>query len=273
MKRVEPSAVSRGAATKNRIGGLMAGVDSIEVKATLPDHQIDGALGRYQLSVDNDEERYIYFFDTPALDLFGAGIIARARRIVGEAHDSTVKLRPVTPAEVPADWKALDGFKLEADASEKGVVKSASLTQPVRKGLIKKVVAGERPIGALFTKEQESFLEALGGRPIEFDTLTIYGPLRAHRWKFEDPGCPWSITAELWKRADGARLMEVSIKCPVAQAAVAVAGFMAFLAEVGAEQDLDQQSKTRWALGGQAPAGGDASTVEAAPPPPAPTPP
>jgi hypothetical protein len=32
------------------------------------------------------------------------------------------------------------------------------------------------------------------------------------------------------------------------QAAVAAAGFMAFLAEVGAERNLEQQTKTRWAL-------------------------
>jgi hypothetical protein len=30
------------------------------------------------------------FFDTPDLDLFRAGMIARARSIVGDAHDSTV---------------------------------------------------------------------------------------------------------------------------------------------------------------------------------------
>jgi hypothetical protein len=42
--------------------------------------------------------------------------------------------------------------------------------------------------------------------------------------------------------------MEVSIKAPAVQAAVAVGGFMAFLAEVGAERDRSQQTKTRWAL-------------------------
>jgi len=42
--------------------------------------------------------------------------------------------------------------------------------------------------------------------------------------------------------------MEASIKAPVVQAAAALGGFMAFLAEVGAEQDRDQQAKTRWAL-------------------------
>jgi len=52
----------------------------------------------------------------------------------------------------------------------------------------------------------------------------------------------------MWKRGDGKRMMELSIKVPVVHAAVAVGGFMAFLAEVGAERDQDQQSKTRWAL-------------------------
>jgi hypothetical protein len=245
------AAKARGAATKDRVAGLVAGVDAIEVKATIPDHQVETALNRFGLTVGNDEERYVYFFDTPSLDLFESGIIARARRIVGDAHDSTAKFRPVVPAEVAGKWKGLDGFKLEADASEKGVVKSASLTMPVRKGLIKRVVTGEKPIASLFTEEQKDFVEALAGQPIDLGALSIIGPLQAHRWKFEDPACPWPITAELWKRGDGARLMEVSIKSPVAQAAVAVAGFMAFLAEVGAEQSLEQQTKTRWALTGQ----------------------
>jgi hypothetical protein len=42
--------------------------------------------------------------------------------------------------------------------------------------------------------------------------------------------------------------MEVSIKAPIVQAAVAIGGFMAFLAEVGAERDTRQQTKTHWAL-------------------------
>jgi hypothetical protein len=59
---------------------------------------------------------------------------------------------------------------------------------------------------------------------------------------------PWPLTGELWQREDGARIFEVSIKAPVVQAPAATAGFMAFLAEVGAERDDGQQAKTRWAL-------------------------
>src|SRR5262249_13484779 len=187
-------------------------------------------------------------YDTPELDLHRAGIITRARRVVGDRHDSTVKFRPVIPDQVASKWRTFRDFKIEADASEKGVTKSASFSMPVAKGVIKRIAAGDRPIVELFTKDQQTFLLGMANRNIDFSRMLVFGPLRAHRWKFEDPGCPWPITAEVWVREDGARLMEASIKAPVVQAAAALAGFMAFLAEFGAERDMEEQAKTRWAL-------------------------
>ena len=241
-------ATERGAQTRGRMARAMAGAEAIEIKATIPDRQIAEALKRYKLTLSNDEERYIYFFDTPKLDLLGAGIIVRARRVVGDEHDSTVKFRPVEPSSVGEQWRKYRDFKVEADASEKGLVKSASFSMPAQKGLIKRVAVGKRPIRQLLTPEQEKFIAQTAKRSIDFDTLVVLGPLRAHRWRFEDPGCPWPITAELWIREDSDRMMEMSIKAPAAQAAAAVGGFMAFLAEVGAERDNEQQTKTRWAL-------------------------
>ena len=202
----------------------------------------------FGLTAHNDEERFIYFFDTPKLDLLGAGIITRARRVIGDDHDSTVKFRPVVPADVGKEWRKYRGFKIEADASENGMVKSASFSMPVDKGLIKRVAAGKRSIAALFTDEQETFLATIAGREIDFSKLVVLGPLHAQRWELADPACPWPMTVELWRRSDGKRLLEVSIKTPAVQAAAAIGGFMAFLAEVGAERDREQQTKTRWAL-------------------------
>jgi hypothetical protein len=119
---------------------------------------------------------------------------------------------------------------------------------PATKGVIKRVAAGKKPIAEIFSKEQEAFLVAMAGHAIDFTKLAVLGPLMASRWKLEAPACPWPITAELWRRADGKRLMEVSIKAPIAQAAFAMGGFMALLAEFGAERDKNQQTKTRWAL-------------------------
>ncbi len=240
--------MERGAATRGKVAKAIAGAEAIEIKATIPDHQIRQALARFGLTSNNDEERYIYFFDTPKLDLLGAGIIARARRVVGDAHDSTVKFRPIDPKHVGPEWRKFRDFKIEADASETSLVKSASFSMPVAKGFIKRVAVGKKPVSAIFTAEQEAFLTAIAGHKIDFSTLAVLGPLLAQRWRFADPGCPWPITAELWRRGDGKRMMELSIKAPAVQAAVAVGGFMAFLAEVGAERDKNQQAKTRWAL-------------------------
>jgi len=240
--------MERGAATQGQVARQMVGAEAIEIKATVPDHQIRQALERFNLTESNDEERYVYFFDTPKLDLLGAGIIARARRVVGDVHDSTVKFRPVNPADVGEKWRRYPDFKIEADASETAFVKSASFSMPVLRGHIKRVAMGKKPISAIFTPAQMKFLEKTAGHHIDFQSLVVLGPLVAQRWRFEDPGCPWPITAELWKRGDGKRMMELSIKARAAHAAVAVAGFMAFLAEVGAERDKEQQTKTRWAL-------------------------
>lgn len=240
--------VQRGAKTRGKVARAIEGAQAIEIKATIPDRQIEPALQRFNLTPDLKEERFIFFFDTPRQDLLKAGIIARARREVGGVHDSTVKFRPVDPAAVDPQWRKYRDFKIEADASEKGTVKSASLTMPVERGLIKRVAAGHLPIPELFTREQRDFLLSMAAREINFEGLSVLGPLTAHRWRFEDPACPWPITAELWTREDGARLMEASIKAPAVQAAAAIGGFMAFLAEVGAEKDDQQQTKTRWAM-------------------------
>jgi len=240
--------MERGEATRGKVAALVSGANAIEIKATIPESQVDSTLARFGLTIANDQERYIYFYDTVDLDLNKAGIITRARRVVGDEHDSTIKFRPVIPDQVPAKWRTFPLFKIEADASEKGVVKSASFSMPVQKGVIKRIAAGGKRVGKLFTKDQQAFLLGMANRNIDFSKLLVFGPLRAHRWKFEDPGCPWPITAELWVREDGARLMEASIKTPAVQAAAAIAGFMAFLAEFGAERDIEEQAKTRWAL-------------------------
>ncbi len=238
----------RGAATRGKVARQVAGSDDVELKATVPHKQIHWGLKRYNLTTNNDEERLIYFFDTPELDLFHAGVVLRARRIIGGEHDSTVKLRPVDPKKVPNEWKKYKGFKIESDASENGVVTSASFTMPVAKGTIKRVASGELGVAALLTDEQRRFLRDVAKLEFELSRLHIMGPMQAQRWKFSDPALPWPITAELWRRDDGALILEASIKAPVEQAAVAAGGFLAHLAEIGAERDHAQEAKTRWAL-------------------------
>jgi hypothetical protein len=240
--------MQRGTATKGKIASRMVGTEAVEIKATIPTHQVRNALKSHHLDQNNDDERYIYFFDTPDLNLFSAGIVIRARRRIGDQHDTTVKFRPVDPNSVSEDWRRFAGFKIEADASEKGVVKSASLTMPVQKGHIKQVARGHKSVPSLFTDDQKMFLFTLAEKKVDIAKIVPLGPIRASRWKINSDALPWPMTVELWKRGDGATILELSIKVPVIQAAAATAGFFALLAEVGAERDNAQQAKTRWAL-------------------------
>ena len=102
---------------------------------------------------------------------------------------------------------------------------------------------------------------SLASKKLDYAKVIVMGPIQVWRWKVDHPGLPWPITGELWEREDGTEIFEVSIKTPVVQGAAATAGFMAFLAEVGAEEDDAQQAKTRWALEHYAAHGKELSTV------------
>jgi hypothetical protein len=240
--------MKRGQATMGRLAAQLAGVDDVEIKAAIPDSQIDVGLRRFKLTEANKSQRYVLFFDTPQLELFNAGLIARARRIPGGAHDSTIKVRPVKPESVPSKFAKYRGFKIEADMSEKGVVPSASFTMPVPKGEIKKVLVGGGKIRRLFTEEQQDFFKQIAPKGVSLDQVRVMGPIDVWRWKVVDPGLPWPATVEYWQLDNGERMLEASIRTSTVQAAAGSGAFMAFLAEVGAERDHGEEAKTRWAL-------------------------
>ena len=50
-----------------------------------------------------------------------------------------MKLRPVDPLGVDRKWHRYRDFKIEVDASEAKLVRSASFSMPVVKGLIKRI--------------------------------------------------------------------------------------------------------------------------------------
>jgi hypothetical protein len=246
MKHSANSDTKTGSVARDQTNRHLA--SPITINGTIVEPQIDEVLNRYGLTLDSDASHHIYFFDTPDLALLKAGVIARARRISGDDHDSTITFHPVVADEVPAMWRECDGYHLETDLSEAGGITSASLTVPVSKGLIKQVVAGTKGIAKLFSKEQEAFLNAVAGQTIDYESLCVLGPVEAHRWTLTDAAYPWRITADLWQREDGTRLLEVAIKVPLIQAEVASAGFMVFLRAVGALRHMKQQTKTLWIL-------------------------
>lgn len=241
---------------KKKLGARAAGdpattgsdVDGVEIKVTLrPDQELQG-LRALELDEDSAEVRIIYFYDTPELDWFHAGIALRARLVKGDDDDSTVKFRPVEVRNVPREWREVEGFKLEADSVGDRVVCSASLTALQKRDEIDEVAKGTRPIGKLFSKEQERFLAAFSPQPVDFSTLKPLGPIRVLRWKTRHEGFPYELSSEEWRLPDGTDLLEVSIKVEPEEAEKGRAAFASHLRELGLDPAGAQETKTRTAL-------------------------
>ena len=225
-----------------------AGTDAVELKVTVAEKKERAAAEAFNLNPHDGERRHIFFYDTSGLELFGQGVVLRARQVKGGKDDSTVKIRPVDPQRITSKWHRLEGFKLEADGVGDRMIRSASLSIERGGDEIKAVAQRIRHVRKLFTEKQEAFLADLSPTAIDFEQLAILGPVDALRWKVNHPALPHAITAEQWILPDGRDLLEVSIKVPTAQAPAASAAFDAFLKGLHLKPQGGQETKTRVAL-------------------------
>jgi adenylate cyclase class IV len=226
----------------------LAGIHSVEIKITVRPDQELRAERAMEINEDTAEVRVIYFYDTPSLDLFDAGIVMRARLVKGDDDDSTVKVRPVEAAKIADEWKQHNAFKLEADCVGERVVCSASLTALQKRDEIDEVAKGRRPIEKLFSKDQERFLATFTRKPIDFGKLHVLGPIRVLRWKLKQPRFPYDLTVEEWRLPEGDDLVEISIKTSPDKASQAQKEFDQHLRELGLDPEGAQETKTRTAL-------------------------
>jgi hypothetical protein len=227
---------------------MMDGIDAVEVKVTIrPDQELRAGRA-LELNEDTADVRVIYFYDTPTLDLFDAGVALRARLVKGDDDDSTVKFRPVDAAKISNEWKQLKGFKLEADCVGKRVVCSASLTVIQKRDEIDEVAKTRRPIVKLYSNEQERFLREFYGKSVDFAKLCVMGPIRVLRWKLEHKSFPHELTVEEWRLPDGDELVEASIKTSPDAAPEAWKEFEKHLKSFGLDTKGAQETKTRTAL-------------------------
>jgi hypothetical protein len=231
-----------------RAARATAGTEAIEVKVTVIERDETRALREFGLKREEGERRRVFFYDTRKLTLYKKGICLRAREMEKDACDSTVKIRPVEPERVADKWRKKSDFKIEADAVGSKVIRSASFSAAQNPKEIDEVASGARPIGKLFSKEQEEFLREMAPIQIDYDKLVPLGPVAVLRWKFRHEGLPYELCAEEWRLPDGRDVVELSIKAKRAEAAAAQAALEGFLAELGIAPETRQQTKTRTAL-------------------------
>jgi len=227
---------------------LLGGSDSVELKLTVPEsHQRSTviALGADPLEA---QIRQVVFFDTPDLTLYEQGVVVRARRIQGKGDDSAVKLRPVDPDKVPDRLRRNAAFRIEVDALPGGFVCSGALKSALRPTDVREVLAGERALRKLFSKEQRALYAEHAPAGIGLDDLSVLGPIFVLKVRFEPPKLRRRLVGEMWLYPDGSRILELSTRCGTNEAFQLAAETRAFLAGAGIDVSGEQETKTRKAL-------------------------
>jgi hypothetical protein len=232
--------------TEDPTGKTDAAAGSVELKVTLPPAQVPAAITKFKLADAKATRRDVWFYDTPALELFGKGVILRARKTKDGADDSTVKRRPLTAADISRDWLGLAGFKCEEDRVGTKSAPSCSFTTRQDDGEIDEVASGDRALDKLFSADQERWLST--GTTLRWSRWKALGPVKAKVWKLSVRGFKPPITAEHWSLPDGTVLLELSTKVTASVADQAGRDFEALLKARGFDTRGNQETKTRVAL-------------------------
>ena len=227
---------------------LGKGSNSIELKLSVPAEGHRATIKGIGLDPVEAQPRQAFFFDTPDLDLYRAGIVVRARRIQGGDGDTVIKLRPVDPATIDPELRRSASFKIELDLMPGGFVCSASFKGVCTGQEVLDVTSGKLPLRKLFSRGQRAFYDEHAPAGITMDKLVLLGPtflLKAKHWAkdFDRP-----ITIEMWLYPDGSRILEISTKCLPRETFQAVAEFKAYLASRGIALAAEQAAKTKTTL-------------------------
>ena len=113
---------------------------------------------------------------------------------------------------------------------------------------VREAVAGERPLGKLFSKEQRAFYADHAPRGVALHDLSVLGPIFVLKLKYLPQGFDRKLVAEMWLYPDNSRILELSTKCAPSDARRVAAEARAFLEERGVDLGGEQATKTSKAL-------------------------
>jgi hypothetical protein len=228
--------------------GLIGSSDSVELKVTLPATAHRGTIQALGLDPLDAQIRQVFFFDTPDLALYRAGVAVRARRVQGRSGDSVVKLRPVKPDELPEDVRRSASMNVEVDAMPGGYVCSASMKGKVPNAAVREAIQGTRPVSKVFSKEQRAFYTEHAPEGLKLNQLSILGPTFVLKETIVPRKFPRRIVAEVWLLPNGQRILELSTKCAPNEAFQVGVETRAYLEGLGLDLATDPQTKTKATL-------------------------
>jgi hypothetical protein len=233
---------------------LIGDADSVELKATVAVDNHRATIQCLPMDPVEAQPRMVYFYDTPDLALFRAGVVVRTRRVQGGRGDTVIKLRPVVPNDLPASLRRQADFNVEVDVLPGGYVCSASFKGRSSGQDVWDAARGGLRLRKLFSKTQRAFFADHAPAGITLDDIVPLGPTMLLKSRFDvrlAPGkrvTPQSLVAELWFYPDGSRILELSTKCPPVDALSVGLATRAYLVGQGVVLAPEQQTKTRTAL-------------------------
>jgi hypothetical protein len=227
---------------------VLPGVDTVELKASVPEATRRSVVGKLGMDPLDAQIRQVAFFDTPDLTLSDHGLVIRARRIQRKSGDAVVKLRPVIPDQLTPAMRQAPGFGVEVDAMPGGFVCSARLKADVEDKVLKQVMRGDVAVRKAFTKAQRALFSEHAPAGLELDDLVVLGPLNILKLKFAPVGYSRPMVAELWFYPDGTQILELSAKSLPDETFAAAAETKAYLATHGVDLGAPQATKTRTAM-------------------------
>jgi hypothetical protein len=231
-------------------------LDGIEIKVTIGAEQVQAAKQALAVSDPDGRRRRIYFCEgaaatgSAALPLLDHGVILRLRDNQGSKDDSTAKLRPfdqvrLTPRWLQAGKQDSWEFKVEGDWVADRHVVAASLVAD--QDQVQDVARGRTLPSAVFSTEQEQFLEDCAAVRVNLNELRVLGPIEVIRWK-DVPLGDFKVVAEQWDVDNALRFLELSILVSPDQAVAAQQRFLQLIAIEGLQPDQTQETKTRIVL-------------------------
>ena len=227
---------------------VMKSSDSVELKQTIRGVDVQMAGDAFGFDPIEAEIRQIVFFDTPDMELYHAGVVARARRIQGGDGDSVIKLRPLDPSELDPEVRASKHFGVETDVMPNGFVCSGSMKNKMRAKAVQNVLFKRDPIRSIFSKEQTRLFKVYAPKGMKLDELEVLGPVFVLRLKSELAEFELKIVAEVWFYPDGSTVLELSTKSRPDEAFQVAAEFKAELITHGVDLSVEQATKTKTAL-------------------------
>lgn len=221
---------------------------AVELKLTVSEGGQQAALEALGVDPLDTRIRQVYFFDTPELALFGAGVVVRARRIQQEPDDAIVKLRPVVLSELPKEVRSSPAFSAELDGMPGAFVLSGTMKRKLGGDAVREVTSGARPLRRLLTEEQRALYAAHAPAGLVLGDLSVLGPVFTLKVELHPAGYARPLVAETWVYPDDSRVLELSTRCMAPEAIVVAAELRAFLTGRGVDIGGEQETKTRKAL-------------------------